>query len=344
MGRLLRGRQAQETRLAGGEPVVLCDAPAGRVRSWSEDGTIVAALDTRVDCRSCQPYGGTVTRATELAAGELGHRWPHFLPGGKAVLFTVGSVPANTHRPTSLSRRSRAILRRSRDRAPECGHVASLPARPGTLPTCRRERLYVVPFDLDRLEVQGTAMPGAGGACRQTFRWGPPSSTSQTTGRWSTAAARRAGCGRSVAERHGTDRIARAEPAFYQIPRLSPDGSRLASVMTEGPNSDIWVYDWQRGSRTRLTEPPGVNSFPVWSPDGQYVVFQSAGRLFWARADGAEPAAAADNGHSWIPLFFHPERQSIVYTTEAGVGSLIQSMTVETKFRQAAGRSTPAVS
>ena len=47
------GGKLKKLRLAGGEPVTLCDAPAGRGGSWSEDGTIVAALDARgvADCR-----------------------------------------------------------------------------------------------------------------------------------------------------------------------------------------------------------------------------------------------------------------------------------------------------
>ena len=45
----------KKIRLNGGEPVVLCDAPAGRGGSWGEDGTIVAALNgRRRGCRRCR--------------------------------------------------------------------------------------------------------------------------------------------------------------------------------------------------------------------------------------------------------------------------------------------------
>src|SRR5437867_5802860 len=36
----------KKTRIDGGEPVSLCDAPAGRGASWGEDNYIIAALDT----------------------------------------------------------------------------------------------------------------------------------------------------------------------------------------------------------------------------------------------------------------------------------------------------------
>jgi WD40-like Beta Propeller Repeat len=41
------GGKLKKTRIDGGEPVGLCDAPAGRGGSWSEDGTIIAALDSQ---------------------------------------------------------------------------------------------------------------------------------------------------------------------------------------------------------------------------------------------------------------------------------------------------------
>jgi hypothetical protein len=34
---------------------------------------------------------------------------------------------------------------------------------------------------------------------------------------------------------------------------LSTEGSRLAYSMSQGSNADLWVYDWQRGRKTRLT-------------------------------------------------------------------------------------------
>src|SRR5207302_1937772 len=76
--------------------------------------------------------------------------------------------------------------------------------------------------------------------------------------------------------------------ADYHFPRLSPDGTRLAIGVTEGGNSDIWVYELERGSRTRLTNGMEVNSYPAWTPDGRYVVFWTAKGMFWTRADGAD--------------------------------------------------------
>lgn len=73
----------------------------------------------------------------------------------------------------------------------------------------------------------------------------------------------------TVVER--TDLVAQ-DPAAL---RLSPDGTRVAYASTEGSNTDVWIYDLQRGTRTRLTDDPGLDGTPVWSPDGREVVFRA---------------------------------------------------------------------
>ena len=56
----------KKIRLDGGAPAVLCDATAGRGGSWSEDGSIVAALDQRRGLSAVSSNGGAVSSLTEL--------------------------------------------------------------------------------------------------------------------------------------------------------------------------------------------------------------------------------------------------------------------------------------
>jgi serine/threonine-protein kinase len=325
------GGKLKKTRVDGGEPVELCDAPAGRGASWSEDGRIVAALDNRAGLSIVSSNGGPVTPVTALAAEELSHRWPHVLPGGKSVLFTVSSVPAN-YEAASIAVASleskpdqiKKIVLENAGMSPRylpTGHLAYV----------TKGSLYVVPFDLDRLEADGVATPVLdelaadipfGSAQLDVSQEGTLLFRSgRTTGlrvvQWLTS--------------DGKTESLWGDPAFYQIPRLSPDGTRLASVLTTGSNSDIWVYDWQRGTRTRLTESSGVNTYPRWSPDGQYVVFQSAGRLFWTRADGAERPQPLTKGQSLqFPESFTPDGKRLAFSEQdQGGRGVIQTVAIE---------------
>ena len=106
---------------------------------------------------------------------------------------------------------------------------------------------------------------------------------------------------------------------------------RLASVVAEGANADIWVFDWQRGSKTRLSAGSGVSSYPIWSPNGEYVVFQSAGQLSWTRGDGGEsPKPLTKTTNLIFPSSFSPDGSRLLYLElNPDGGSLIVSMPVD---------------
>ena len=65
-----------------------------------------------------------------------------------------------------------------------------------------------------------------------------------------------------------------AEDSLLHI-RLSPNGKSIAIRSRAAGNSDIWVYDVDRGSPLRLTFHPGNDSGPIWSPDGAQIAYGS---------------------------------------------------------------------
>jgi Tol biopolymer transport system component len=72
----------------------------------------------------------------------------------------------------------------------------------------------------------------------------------------------------------------------YREVRVSPDGARLALATL----TDVWTYDVVRATLSRLTTDPAPDYSPLWTPDGQRIIFRSdrAGypELFWRPADG----------------------------------------------------------
>jgi Tol biopolymer transport system component len=58
------------------------------------------------------------------------------------------------------------------------------------------------------------------------------------------------------------------------MPSLSPDGRRIAFSRVVGSNWDIWLMD-MRGAMSRFTSDPALDFYPIWSPDGRQIFFQS---------------------------------------------------------------------
>ena len=59
----------------------------------------------------------------------------------------------------------------------------------------------------------------------------------------------------------------------YQTVRVSPKGTHLATDF--GQPRDVWSYDMTRGTAVRVTTDPTDDQFPIWSPDGERLVFTS---------------------------------------------------------------------
>jgi serine/threonine-protein kinase len=105
-----------------------------------------------------------------------------------------------------------------------------------------------------------------------------------------------------------------AKPGFYDRPRLSPDGQRLALTITEG-STDLWVYEWQRDTMTRLTfGDRGLPIVPFWSADGRYVVFGAPGGMFWTPSDGAGKPQPLTQGKSLqVPWSFTADGKRLAF-------------------------------
>ena len=58
-------------------------------------------------------------------------------------------------------------------------------------------------------------------------------------------------------------------------PSLSHNGRYVVVQRTLQANIDLWLLDLQRNVFNRLTDNPRVDSMPVWSPDGERIVFSA---------------------------------------------------------------------
>jgi len=148
-------------------------------------------------------------------------------------------------------------------------------------------KLFAVGFDVVRLETRGAAVP-----ILDDVAYDPGDGTADVSlAETGTLVYRRGSAGGGSRSIQWVDSLGkkgplRAKPGVYWNPRISLDGKRMSLGVTEGANDDIWVYDLQRDTTTRLTF-GGANAAPVWSPDGRCIIFGGLGGMSWTRADGA---------------------------------------------------------
>jgi serine/threonine protein kinase/Tol biopolymer transport system component len=306
----------------GGASVTLCDVPNDRGGSWGDDGSIVFTADNRGGISKVSEGGGTPQPLTTLdkRTSENTHRWPQVLPGSKAVLF-MSAVAGGTARGFedgdivvySIASGQRKTVQRGGFYARYLSNGFVVYMHEGTL--------FALPFDLKRLEVTGQPAPILEGVLTTPGYAGAQFSFSET-GSLAYIAGRNVGVSVSIywMDREGKFTPLRGTPGDYRNPALSPDGKRLALDIGDAKRRDIWVYEWERDALTRLTFAGEANANPVWTPDGQRIVYSSqeksgALNLWWIRADGAGAAQRLTEGKnpqyalSWRPdgkfLAFH---------------------------------------
>ena len=104
--------------------------------------------------------------------------------------------------------------------------------------------------------------------------------------------------------------------------QFSPDGSRLAFVVSEPPKGErrarhIWIYDSQSGAIRQFTYSAKTESFPRWSPDGKQLAFLSnrdeEQHLYVMRADGGEGTALTKGKRAVQSFAWSPDGKQIAF-------------------------------
>ena len=275
-------------------PIVENVGPNGAA-TWAEDGNIYTALGAGGVSRF-PAAGGTPEKLTELESGkEFVHVFSQVLPGGKAILYTAYdnfSADGASVQVVSLADHRKKVL------VPGGTYARYLPTgdERGHLVYGNKGTVFAVPFDLARLEIQGTPLPVLDGVTSDLQGGGsghPQIDFAQNGTVVYRAGGSNAGLGLMTIQwldSAGKTQPLLAKPATYsQIAGISPDGKRiLYSYGLQAVGADLWVYDWQRDVSTKLTFGGGPYLSATWSPDSRYLI---AGTLkdgmYAIQADGA---------------------------------------------------------
>jgi serine/threonine-protein kinase len=275
-----------------GEPVVTLARELGGTEggSWGDDGTIVvSSLDRNIGLRRVPANGGEATVLTKPTANP---QWaPSMLPGGRGVLFTVwGSTPEDRQLIVlDLKSGQQKVLLRGGVEAEylETGHLVYATVDQRT--DSPSGTLWAVGFDLDRLAVVGEPVRVSDSLEFNVF----VNFALSKTGALAYLPSRAASRSFVWVDRTGRETpVVGLPPRPYSTVALSPDGKRAAFAIDD-QEFDIWAWDFDRESMTRLTFEPGYDALPRWTPDGRQIVFHSdragALTLYRVAADGSGP-------------------------------------------------------
>ena len=307
-----------KTSVSGGVPEELSSTQiTTRGITWPSDDVLYAGSLSGGIVR-LSASGGPLEPVTliDSASGELSHRFPQLLPGGKAIIYTVkqnniASFDEATIVAERLGSRERRVLVR--------GGTYGRYEPTGQLFWVRNGAIMAQTFDADRLEVRGAPVTlekggwmftGSGEACLAfseagTMVFGPLTldEAFQSSISWM--------------DRSGVLTSQFDTLRWYNTMLLSPDGQKVA-VGINAANDDIWLYQMARGVLSRLTFGGGNNGNPIWSPDGKYIVYAAEkGRVPnlyrkpWDGSGGEERLAAS--GRVQVPVSFTPDGKALAF-------------------------------
>ncbi len=317
----------------GGPPLTLADTGGRPGATWNRDNVILFATFSGgpgSPIRRVPASGGAPTPATTLNAdsGETYHAYPFFLPDGRHFLYlAVGSKTAGPATPNGIyvagldSDVRKLLVPGGSEPMYAQGHLLFL----------REQTLMAQPFDTERLELTGDAVPIAehvtiGGVSGMA---GGVSVSETGVLAYQTGSAQVGGNATPLTQIVWFDRSGKQIGVLGDQARsgeleLAPDGRRAAvSVFDPARRTrDIWLFDIARGLRTRFTFDPADEYDSVWSPDGNRVVFNSRrkGHLdLYQKASsgaGAEEELLVD-GLDKYPLDWSPDGGFILFSVTA---------------------------
>ncbi len=316
----------KKTAVAGGAPVTICAADTPFGISWESDAIIFGQGSKGI--MRVSPDGGKPDVLVSVKDGEIAYG-PQMLPDGQHVLFTLatGTGPDRWDKAHIVVQSLKSAERKTLI-------VGGMDARylpTGHLVYTLGGSVLAVAFDVERLEVKGDPAPMVEGVRRSAggttgagqFSVSSNGSLIYVPGPVSASS----GLMHLVlADRTGEIEPLKIPPGPYLMPRVSPDGTRIAFGTDDGNEAIIYTYALSGTDAVQRLTFGGKNRFPVWSSDSRHIAFQSDREgdlaIFSQPADGKETAkrlTQPEPGSSHVPETWSPTADRLLFSVTKGL-------------------------
>ena len=231
----------------------ICAADQFFGASWGPDNSIVYAGAhglLRVGASGGLPESVSVP---DIDKGEFSHRYPHLLPDGRNVIFTIGTGGDFDSAQIAMLDLSSGEQRTIIDGGSAARYLSS-----GHIVYVRGGELTVAQFDLGTMQATGPSIPLADPIQTDSLLGFAGFSVSNTGTLVYPAFDPSSSQSRRLVwvDRDGRQSAIGIQGQAFRNPRISPNGKRLAVVVAAGSRNDIWIYDLEhplwRGTGSQL--------------------------------------------------------------------------------------------
>jgi len=311
--------EERKVRLDGSSPVTITvGGMSANGATWTSGGQIVlGSFGSFKGLAHVSAGGGDAAALTRVdtAKGERAHVWPISTPDPNVVVFTIWYG--------SLGSSKLGAARLDDGRVTPLGVTGIRP-----LAVLDDHLVYVqadgsvmaVPFDVHDERVTGAPVPvhdrvGVDRTVNGNSEIYISNGGSLITGEASST-------GRMVwVSRDGTTRQAIPGVREYEGLALSPDGHRIAAVVSDGQGSDVWIWDAALSTFSRLTTVGTVASV-AWSRDGSGVVYVASD----SASQSAVWSQPVTGGSAPRKLFADPDIMASATLSPDGTSMVVQAV------------------
>jgi eukaryotic-like serine/threonine-protein kinase len=319
IGFFAQGRLKKVAVGSGAVQIVTENVQDARGGAWAPDGTIYYAPTNRTAIWKVPASGGQTTEATQLAKGEVSHRWPQVLPDG-SLLFSAWTGPGpDEHSIVNqvLTTSERRVLLTVGD------SPRYLPS--GYLTYGRLDTLMAVPWHLSQSQV-GDVAPISLPELPRIENEGASDYVLSNNGTLAYLAGSEARYNQRIV---WVDRTGMVEPLpaperDYEAVALSPDGQRAVVQLREG-TIGLWIFDFARRTLTPLARTSGSSQGATWTADGRRIIYRGTRggtrNLYWKAADGSgeEERLTTKSDVVQTPSSVSPDGQWLIFTDSGGL-------------------------